>query len=128
MDSKVVDFKEYYHKKLDEEMAAQQQSTAEQSYETQAMNNSVESLLQVYVREKDLKEGLKKLGADLGAELVRFATEQYVNRDQFASEDDYLKYVNVIKQKIEQNATKTLIELLKHISIDIQNSAVSLTA
>lgn len=121
-----MDFKEYYHKKLDEEMETQQ-SAAEQSYETQAMNNSVASLLQVYIKNKDLKEGLKKLGADLGAEIVRFATEQYVSREQFASEDDYLKYVNVIKQKIEQNAAKTLIELLKHISIDIQNSAVSLT-
>jgi len=123
-----MDFKEYYHKKLDEEFAAEHKSEAEQSYDTQAMNSNVASLLQVYVKEGDLKEGLKKLGADLGAEIVRFATEQYVNRDQFASEDDYLKYVNVIKQKIEQNATKTLIELLKHISIDIQNSAVSLTA
>ena len=54
-----IDFKTYYHKKLDEEMEAAQQSTAEQSYETQAMNSSLDSLVQRYVGNGDMKHGIR---------------------------------------------------------------------
>jgi hypothetical protein len=120
-----MDFKEYYHQKLDEEMATQQ-SAAEQSYETQSMNSNIGSILQVYVKNGDLKEGLKKLGADLGAEIVRYAIEQYANREEFESDDTFQKYVNGVNQKIEQNAAKTLAELMKHIAVDISNMKNSL--
>ena len=122
-----MDFKEYYHKKLDEEMEAAQQSTAEQSYETQSMNASLDSLIQRYVGNGDLKEGLKKLGVDLGDAIFKFAVERYVNSEQFASQDDQAKYVNIITQKIQQNAAKTLVELLKHCAIDISNTKNSIT-
>lgn len=121
-----MDFKEYYHKKLDEEMETQQ-SAAEQSYETQAMNASLDSLIQRYVGNGDLKEGLKKLGVDLGDAIFKFAIERYVNSEQFASQDDQAKYVNIITQKIQQNAAKTLVELLKHCAIDISNTKNSIT-
>lgn len=121
-----MDFKEYYHKKLDEEMETQQ-SAAEQSYETQAMNASLDSLVQRYVGNGDLKEGLKKLGVDLGDAIFKFAIERYVNSEQFASQDDQAKYVNIITQKIQQNAAKTLVELLKHCAIDISNTKNSIT-
>ena len=121
-----MDFKEYYHKKLDEDLEAAQ-STAEQSYETQAMNSSLDSLIQRYVGNGDLKEGLKKLGADLGDAIFRYATENYVNDDMFASQDDKAKYINAVTQKIQQGATKTLIELLKHCAIDCSNLKTSIT-
>jgi hypothetical protein len=121
-----MDFKEYYHKKLDEELETQQ-SAAEQSYETQAMNASLDSLVQRYVGNGDLKEGLKKLGVDLGDAIFKFAIERYVNSEQFASQDDQAKYVNIITQKIQQNAAKTLVELLKHCAIDISNTKNSIT-
>jgi hypothetical protein len=121
-----MDFKEYYHKKLDEEMEAAQ-STAEQSYETQTMNSSLDSVVQRYVGNGDLKEGLKKLGQDLGDAIFKYAIEQYVNDDMFDSADSKGKYVNVITQKIQQGATKTLIELLKHMSIDIANTKTTIT-
>ena len=127
MDSKDIDFKTYYHKKLDEEMEAAQQSTAEQSYETQSMNASLDSLIQRYVGNGDLKEGLKKLGVDLGDAIFMFAIERYVTSEQFASQDDQAKYVNIITQKIQQNAAKTLVELLKHCAIDISNTKNSIT-
>jgi hypothetical protein len=127
MDSKDIDFKTYYHKKLDEEMEAAQQSTAEQSYETQSMNASLDSLIQRYVGNGDLKEGLKKLGVDLGDAIFKFAIERYVTSEQFASQDDQAKYVNIITQKIQQNAAKTLVELLKHCAIDISNTKNSIT-
>ena len=127
MDSKDIDFKTYYHKKLDAEMEAAQQSTAEQSYETQSMNASLDSLIQRYVGNGDLKEGLKKLGVDLGDAIFKFAIERYVTSEQFASQDDQAKYVNIITQKIQQNAAKTLVELLKHCAIDISNTKNSIT-
>lgn len=122
-----IDFKTYYHKKLDEEMEAAQQSTAEQSYETQAMNSSLDSLVQRYVGNGDLKEGLKKLGVDLGESIYKYAVERYVTDEMFDSQDSKAKYVNIITQKIQQGAAKTLVELLKHCAIDIANTKTSIT-
>lgn len=122
-----IDFKTYYHKKLDEEMEAAQQSTAEQSYETQAMNSSLDSLIQRYVGNGDLKEGLKKLGVDLGESIYKYAVERYVTDEMFDSQDSKAKYVNIITQKIQQGAAKTLVELLKHCAIDISNTKTSIT-
>ena len=121
-----MDFKEYYHKKLDEDLEAAQ-STAEQSYETQAMNSSLDSLVQRYVGNGDMKEGLKKLGQDLGDAIFKYATEHYVTDEMFASQDDKAKYINAVTQKIQQGATKTLIELLKHCAIDCSNLKTSIT-
>jgi hypothetical protein len=45
----------------------------------------------------------------------------------FDSADSKGKYVNVITQKIQQGATKTLVELLKHMSIDIANTKTTIT-
>jgi hypothetical protein len=122
-----IDFKTYYHKKLDEEMEAAQQSTAEQSYETQSMNSSLDSLVQRYVGNGDMKEGLKKLGQDLGDAIFKYATERYVTDEMFASQDDKAKYINAVTQKIQQGASKTLIELLKHCAIDCANLKTSIT-
>lgn len=129
MDAKDINFKEYLanKKKMDEELEMQQRSEAEQSYQTQVMNGSVESLLTKYVGRGDLKEGLKTLGADLGKAIFDYAINTYVTDDMFASADDRAKYNNIITQKIQQTAANTLIDLLKHMSIDIANTKNAIT-
>ena len=129
MDVKDINFKEYLanKKKMDEELEMQQRSEAEQSYQTQAMNGSVESLLTKYVGRGDLKEGLKNLGADLGKAIFDYAINTYVTDDMFASADDRAKYNNIIAQKIQQTAASTLVDLLKHMSIDIANTKNAIT-
>lgn len=129
MDIKDIDFKEYLanKRKMDEELEMQQRSEAEQSLQTQAMNGSVESLLTKYVGRGDLKEGLKNLGADLGKAIYDYAINTYVTDDMFASQDDRAKYNNIITQKIQQSAAISLVDILKHMSIDIANTKNAVT-
>ena len=122
-----MDFKDYYHKKLDEEAMAQQQSLAGQSLESQATNGSVESLVSKYIGSGEIKDGLKQLGLDIGEAITNYALNTYVTDDMFDSVDAKSKYVNIITQKIQQQATSTLAELLRHMAIDIQNSKNTLT-
>lgn len=122
-----MDFKEYYHKKLDEEIELGQKSAAEASYQTQAMNSSAESLVNKYIGSSDIKEGMKQLAVDLGNAIYNYAINTYVNDEMFDSADAKNKYINIITQKIQQQANSTLVDLLRHAAIDIQNTKNSLT-
>ena len=48
-------FKEYYEKKLQEDIELAQKSAAEQSYQTQAMNSSLDAVVMKYVGNGDIK-------------------------------------------------------------------------
>jgi hypothetical protein len=122
-----MDFKEYYHKKLDEEIELGQKSAAEASYQTQAMNSSAESLVNKYIGSSDIKEGMKQLAVDLGNAIYNYAINTYVTDEMFDSADAKNKYINIITQKIQQQANSTLVDLLRHAAIDIQNTKNSLT-
>lgn len=133
MDSKDINFKEYLEnkRKMDEELQLQQQqqqkSEAEQSLQTQAMNGSAESLINRYVGRGDLKAGLAQLGQDLGNAIVNYALKTFVTDDMFDSQDAKAKYQNIINQKIQLQAVGSLVDILKHMGIDIQNTKTALT-
>lgn len=125
-----MDFKEYYHKKLDEEFAAEEaaRSEAEQSYTTQAMGSNTQSLINQYVKNGDLKDGFKNLGQDLAKAIVDYAKTQLVNDEMFDSVDAKSKFENFVDQKIGLTAGSTLTDLLKHIAIDLANAKNTFTA
>lgn len=125
-----MDFKEYYHKKLDEEFAAEEaaRSEAEQSYTTQAMGSNAQSLINQYVKNGDLKDGFKNLGQDLAKAIVDYAKTQLVNDEMFDSVDAKSKFENFVDQKIGLTAGGTLTDLLKHIAIDLANAKNTFTA
>lgn len=130
MDAKELNFKEYLEnkKKMDEELQMQQQkSEAEQSLQTQGMNCSVESLIVRYVGRGDLKAGLAQLGQDLGNAIVNYALNTFVTDDMFDSQDAKAKYQNIVNQKIQLQAVGSLVDILKHIGIDLQNTKTALT-
>ena len=130
MDDKELNFKEYLEnkKKMDEELQMQQQkSEAEQSLQTQAMNCSVESLIVRAVGRSDLKAGLAQLGQDLGNAIVNYALNTFVTDDMFDSQDAKAKYQNIVNQKIQLQAVGSLVDILKHIGIDLQNTKTALT-
>ena len=130
MDAKELNFKEYLEnkKKMDEELQMQQQkSEAEQSLQTQAMNCSVESLIVRYVGHSDLKTGLAQLGQNLGNAIVNYALNTFVTDDMFDSQDAKAKYQNIVNQKIQLQAVGSLVDILKHIGIDLQNTKTALT-
>ena len=130
MDAKELNFKEYLEnkRKMDEELQMQQQkSDAEQSLQTQAMNGSAESLINRYVGRGDLKAGLAQLGQDLGAAIVNYALNTFVTDDMFDSQDAKAKYQNIVNQKIQLQAVGSLVDILKHMGIDLQNTKTALT-
>ena len=130
MDAKELNFKEYLEnkRKMDEELQMQQQkSEAEQSLQTQAMNGSAESLINRYVGRGDLKAGLAQLGQDLGAAIVNYALNTFVTDDMFDSQDAKAKYQNIVNQKIQLQAVGSLVDILKHMGIDLQNTKTALT-
>jgi hypothetical protein len=121
-------FKEYYEKKLQEDLAVAQQSAAEQSYQTQAMNSSLDSVVLKYVGNGDIKEGLKQLATDLGTAIYNYViSDKYVQDELFNAPDDKAKYVNLMTQKIQQGACTTLVDLLRHMAVDISNAKNTIT-
>ena len=121
-------FKEYYEKKLQEDIELAQRSAAEQSYQTQAMNSSLDSIVMKYVGNGDIKEGLKQLATDLGTAIYNYIiSDKYVQDELFNAPDDKAKYVNLMTQKIQQGANATLVDLLRHMAIDISNAKNSIT-
>ena len=130
MYAKELNFKEYLEnkRKMDEELQMQQQkSEAEQSLQTQAMNGSAESLIARYVGRGDLKAGLAQLGQDLGNAIVNYALNTFVTVDMFDSQDAKAKYQNIVNQKIQLQAVGSLVDILKHMGIDLQNTKTALT-
>jgi hypothetical protein len=121
-------FKEYYEKKLQEDIELAQRSAAEQSYQTQAMNSSLDTIVMKYVGNGDIKEGLKQLATDLGTAIYNYIiSDKYVQDELFNAPDDKAKYVNLMTQKIQQGANATLVDLLRHMAIDISNAKNSIT-
>lgn len=121
-------FKEYYEKKLQEDIELAQRSAAEQSYQTQAMNSSLDSVVMKYIGNGDIKEGLKQLATDLGTAIYNYVvSDKYVQDELFNAPDDKAKYVNLMTQKIQQGANATLVDLLRHMAIDISNAKNSIT-
>ena len=121
-------FKEYYEKKLQEDIELAQKSAAEQSYQTQAMNSSLDAVVMKYVGNGDIKEGLKQLATDLGTAIYSYIiSDRYVQDELFNAPDDKAKYVNLMTQKIQQGANATLVDLLRHMAIDISNAKNSIT-
>lgn len=121
-------FKEYYEKKLQEDIELAQKSAAEQSYQTQAMNSSLDAVVMKYVGNGDIKEGLKQLATDLGTAIYNYIiSDRYVQDELFNAPDDKAKYVNLMTQKIQQGANATLVDLLRHMAIDISNAKNSIT-
>lgn len=125
-----MDFKEYYHKKLDEELDMQR-SEAEKSYEANNIGaydqSSLDALVARYLRGGDVKEGLKKLAQDLGAAVYNYSiSDGYIPDDIFDSADSKQKYLNTMTQKIQQGYNSTLIDLMRHIAIDMANARNSI--
>lgn len=125
-----MDFKEYYHKKLDEELEMQR-SEAEKSFEANNVGaydqSGLDAVVARYLRNGDIKEGLKKLAQDLGAAIYNYSiSDGYIPDDIFDSADSKQKYMNAMTQKIQQGYNSTLVELMRHAAIDIANARNSI--
>lgn len=126
-----MDFKEYYHKKLDEEFDLQR-SEAEKSYETEHVGaydqSGLDTIVARYLRGGDIKEGLKKLAQDLGEAIYNYSiSETYIPDDIFDSADSKQKYMNLMTQKVQQGYNATLVDLMRHAAIDIANARNSIS-
>jgi hypothetical protein len=122
-----MDFKNYYHNKLNEEGVTMDGLDADapkpQSQQTQqnAAPQGKSGIVTSYVSGTSMKLGLRKLGDEVGDGIFEYATKQLVQPTDFKSEDDYIKYCQDIRTGVAEKYNKTLSDLLSQIGLFIDN-------
>lgn len=120
-----MDFKNYYHNKLNEEGVTMDGLDADapkqQQPQQQQAPQGKSGILSNYVNGTSLKLGLRKLGDEVGEGIFEYATKQLVQPTDFKSEDDYIKYCQEIRTGVAEKYNKTLSDLLSQIGLFIDN-------
>lgn len=122
-----MDFKNYYHNKLNEEGVTMDgldvDAPKPQSQQTQqnAAPQGKSGIVTSYVSGTSMKLGLRKLGDEVGDGIFEYATKQLVQPTDFKSEDDYIKYCQDIRTGVAEKYNKTLSDLLSQIGLFIDN-------
>ena len=125
-----MDFKEYYHSRLNEDEtlmnepldadAPKQEPVAQKSVAAPSQGGT--GILMPYVNNTTLKQGLRKLGEDIGLAIVEYATQQAVQVTDFKSEDDYTKYKQDIRKAIAEKSNVAVRDMLSNIGLYIDNA------
>lgn len=124
-----MDFKKYYHDKLNEEGVVTHDSLDDDAVQSQPKSQPVSQIVSLtktdlvaeYVKDTSLKLGLRQLGDDIGEGIFDYATKLLVQPTDFKSDDDYTKYCNDIRDGVAEKYNKTLSELLTQIGLFIDN-------
>lgn len=120
-----MDFKNYYHNKLNEEGVTMDgldvDAPKPQQPQQQPAPQGNSSLISGYVSNTSLKLGLRKLGEELGKSIFEYSTKQLVQQTDFKSEDDYIKYCQELRTGVAEKYGKTLTELLSQIGLFIDD-------
>lgn len=126
-----MDFKNYYHNKLNEEGVTMDgldvDAPKPQQQPQQAVSQGKSGIVLSYVSGTSLKLGLRKLGDEIGDGIFEYATKQLVQPTDFKSEDDYIKYCQEIRTGVAEKYNKTLSDLLSQIGTFIDNKVHSQT-
>lgn len=128
-----MDFKNYYHNKLNEEgvtmdgLDVDAPKPQQQQQLQQAASQGKSGIISTYVNGTSLKLGLRKLGDEIGDGIFEYATKQLVMPTDFKSEDDYIKYCQEIRTGVAEKYNKTLSDLLSQIGTFIDNKVHSQT-
>lgn len=126
-----MDFKNYYHNKLNEEGVTMDgldvDAPKPQQQLQQAASQGKSGIISTYVNGTSLKLGLRKLGDEIGDGIFEYATKQLVMPTDFKSEDDYIKYCQEIRTGVAEKYNKTLSDLLSQIGTFIDNKVHSQT-
>lgn len=126
-----MDFKNYYHNKLNEEGVTMDgldvDAPKPQQPQQQPAPQGKSGIVSSYVNGTSLKLGLRKLGDEIGDGIFEYATNQLVQPTDFKSEDDYIKYCQEIRTGVAEKYNKTLSDLLSQIGTFIDNKVHSQT-
>ena len=124
-----MDFKNYYHNKLNEEGVTMDglDVDAPKPQPQQVAPQGKSGIITSYVNGTSLKLGLRKLGDEIGDGIFEYATKQLVQPTDFKSEDDYIKYCQEIRTGVAEKYSKTLSDLLSQIGTFIDNKVHSQT-
>lgn len=119
-----MDFKEYYHNRLNEDGTINEPLDADAPVQEAPQAQPAQSaggagILAPYVGNTTLKLGLRKLGEDIGMAIVEYATKQAVQPTDFKSEDDYIKYCQDIRKSIAEKYNVSVRDLLSNIGLYI---------
>ena len=123
-----MDFKEYYHNRLNEDGTINEPLDVDAPVQEKpqtpvpAAQTGGAGILAPYVGNTTLKLGLRKLGEDIGMAIVEYATKQAVQQSDFKSEDDYIKYTQDIRKAIAENKNIEIRDKLSNIGLYIDNA------
>ena len=123
-----MDFKEYYHNRLNEDGTIMNEPldadapVQEAPQAPKAQPTGSAGIVASYVGNTTMKLGLMKLGEDIGLAIVEYATKQLVQPTDFKSEDDYIKYTQDIRKAIAEKSNIAMRDLLANIGLYIDNS------
>ena len=122
-----MDFKEYYHNRLNEDGTINEPLDADAPVQEApqakpAQTTGGAGILAPYVGNTTLKLGLRKLGEDIGMAIVEYATKQAVQPTDFKSEDDYIKYTQDIRKAIAEKSNVAVRDMLSNIGLYIDNA------
>ena len=121
-----MDFKNYYHNKLNEEGVTMDGLDADapkpQQPQQQQAPQGKSGILSNYVNGTSLKLGLRKLGDEVGEGIFEYATKQLVQPTDFKSEDDYIKYTQDIRKAIAEKSNVAVRDMLSNIGLYIDNA------
>lgn len=122
-----MDFKEYYHNRLNEDGTINEPLDADAPVQEVPQAQPAQTtfgagILSSYVGNTTLKLGLRKLGEDIGMAIVEYATRQAVQPTDFKSEDDYIKYTQDIRKAIAEKSNLEVRDKLSDIGRYIDNA------
>ena len=118
-----MDFKQYYHNRLDEEGNLMKEpldvdAPVKEAPEPKS-NGGYAGIIAPYTTGSSLKLGFKKLGEDIGMAIVEYATKQAVQVTDFKSEDDYIKYCQDIRTAVAEKSNIAMRDMLSNIGLYI---------
>jgi hypothetical protein len=117
-----MDFKSYYHNRLNEEGNIDEPLDADAPVKeapAPQKQTGAAGIIAPYVGNTSLKLGLKKLGEDIGLAIVEYATKQAVQPTDFKSQDDYVQYCREIRTAVAEKSNEVVINTLQNIGIFI---------
>lgn len=117
-----MDFKQYYHNRLDEEGNLMQEpldvdAPVQQVKPIAQPATTNGGMIAPYVNKSSLKLGFAEMAKDLGDSIFEYATKQAVQPTDFKSEDDYNKYCQNMRRTIVEKYNVTLKEVLTNIGL-----------
>lgn len=116
-----MDFRDYYKNKVSDELEGMVQLQEPVQTTEVGCNSAVASVVSSYAKDTNLKIGFSALATDLGEQIFKYLTEQFVKREDFDSDDGYAQFIQNLRVKVAEGYNKNLYDVLRNIGVYAEN-------